>query len=281
MASGKHAEAARKISPDDPAVANFLSAYQAGNHGTASRFLKELFAVSPCRQPSPPPPAGGSASGGPSPAPAGGGGFHGLFRCFEAEPASFPEGGPAKKKLYSKPACCYFKGMDKITAIIVTAVLATGIAAGIGFCVWLVKSFLTKTAEHIKELLDRDRTSLSEKIGHIEKNLGEKVGNIEELLDRDRTRINEKIGHIEKNLGEKVGNIEELLDRDRTRINEKIGHIDKQFETIDKQLSNHITETNKKIDKLAEGQAKLEAKISDGQAELYKLLSSKSPDKKK
>ena len=82
-----------------------------------------------------------------------------------------------------------------------------------------------------------------------------------------------------------INNIEKVL-------GEKIGHIDKQ-------LSNHITETNDKIKelkadvkelksgqadlavKIAEGQAKLETKISDGQAELYKLLSLKSPDKKK
>ena len=70
-----------------------------------------------------------------------------------------------------------------------------------------------------------------------------------------------------------IGNIEKLFDRDRTNLNEKIGRIDSQ-------LSNHITETNKKIEKLTEGQAKLEAKISEGQAELYKLLSLKSPDKK-
>ena len=107
--------------------------------------------------------------------------------------------------------------------------------------------------------------------------------------------LKKDIKNIEKVLGEKVGNIEKLLDRDRARFNEKIGHIDKQ-------LSNHITETNKKIDKLSEGQAALEVKIEKGQAalevkiekgqaalevknaerhaELYKLLSSKIPDKK-
>ena len=144
--------------------------------------------------------------------------------------------------------------MDSLTALIEAAALPVILTAGIGFCVWLVKGFLTKTAEHIKELLDRDRTSLSEKIGHIEKNLGEKIGNIDKLLDRDRASINEKFGHI------------------------------------DKQLSNHITETNKKIDKLAEGQAKLEkgqikleanleAKLEKKIDSLFKLYL-KSPDKK-
>ena len=141
--------------------------------------------------------------------------------------------------------------MDNLTALIEAAALPVILTAGIGFCVWLVKGFLTQTTEHIEKLLDRDRASFNEKFGHIEK----------------------------------------LLDRDRASFNEKFGHIDKQFETINKQLSNHITETNKKIDKLAEGQAKLEVKILDGQAklevkiaegqaELYKLLSSKSPEKK-
>ena len=116
--------------------------------------------------------------------------------------------------------------MDKITAIIISAILSAGFAGAIGFCVWLVKGFLAKTTEHIKELLDRDRTSLTEKIGRIEK-----------------------------------------------------------------QLSNHITETNDKIDKLtervselevknAERHAELEVKNAERHAELYKLLSSKSPDKK-
>ena len=134
--------------------------------------------------------------------------------------------------------------MDKLTAIIVTAVLSTGFAAAIGFCVWLVKNFLTKTTEHIEKLLDRDRANLSNKIGNIEK-----------LLDRDRAILNEKIGRIEKQLSNHI-----------TDTNKKI-----------EKLAEGQADLAVKI---AEGQAKLETKISDGQAELFKLLSLKSPDKK-
>ena len=106
------------------------------------------------------------------------------------------------------------------------------------------------------------------------------IGNIEKLLDRDRTNLKELLDRDKTSL-------KELLDKDRTSLNEKIGRIEKQFKTIDKQLSNHITDTNKKIEKLAEGQAELvkgqaelAVKIAEGHAELYKLLSSKSPDNK-
>ena len=140
--------------------------------------------------------------------------------------------------------------------------------------------YIDKAAEKAHAKFESDRELLRKDIGKIEK-----------LLDRDRTSL------------------KELLDRDRASFNEK-------FEHIDKQLSNHITETNDKIKELqadvkglksgqaalevknaerhaelAEGQAKLEVKIEKGQAalevknaerhaELYKLLSSKSPDKK-
>ena len=121
--------------------------------------------------------------------------------------------------------------------------------------------------------------------------------------------LKQDIRHAKESAAKDFGNIEKLLDRDRASLNEKFGHIDKQ-------LSNHITETNDKIKELqadvkglksgqaalevkiekgqaalevknaerhaelAEGQAKLEVKIADGHAELYKLLSSKIPDKK-
>ena len=135
--------------------------------------------------------------------------------------------------------------MDKITALIEAAALPVILTAGIGFCVWLVKGFLTKTTEHIKELLD------------------EKIGRIEKLLDRDRASFNEKIGHIDKQLSNHI-----------TETNDKI----KELKADVKELKSGQADLAVKI---AEGQAKLETKISDGQAELYKLLSLKSPDKKK
>ena len=112
--------------------------------------------------------------------------------------------------------------MDSLTALIEAAALPVILTAGIGFCVWLVKGFLT---------------------------------NIEKIFEQ-------KLGHTEKILGEKIGH-------------------------IDKQLNNHITETNDKIKELQadvkelkSGQAALEVKNAERHAELYKLLSSKSPDKK-
>ena len=79
------------------------------------------------------------------------------------------------------------------------------------------------------------------------------IKNIEKVLDRDRTSL------------------KGLLDRDRASINEKIGHIDKQ-------LSNHVTETNDKIkelkadvkglksgqDKLAVGKPPLKSRMLKG-----------------
>ena len=95
--------------------------------------------------------------------------------------------------------------------------------------------------------------------------------------------LKQDIRHAKESAAKDFGSIEKLLDRDRASINEKFGHIDKQ-------LSNHITETNKKIDKLAEGQAKLEkgqikleanleAKLEKKIDSLFKLYL-KSPDKK-
>ena len=197
---------------------------------------------------------------------------------------------PAKKKLYSKPACGYFRGSELLFAGRLTALRPAGLEGRsevMGLNKWLFDAvaapYIDKAAEKAHAKFESDRELLRKDIGNIEK-----------LLDRDRASLNEKIGNIEK-----------LLDRDKASLNEKIGNIEKL-------LSNHVTETNDKIKELkgevkelksgqaelADGQAKLEVKIAEGQAELaggqaklevknaerhaelYKLLSSKSPDKK-
>ena len=199
-------------------------------------------------------------------------GFAGLFRLKLS--ASFPvlfaaALPPAEKKLYSKPACGYFRGSELLFAGRLTALRPAGLEGRsevMGLNKWLFDTvaapYIDKAAEQAHAKFESDRELLRKDIGKIEKLLDRDRTSLKELLDRDRTSLNE------------------LLDRDRTSINEKIGNIDKQFETIDKQLSNHITETNKKIDKLAERVSELEVKNAERHAELYKLLSSKSPDKK-
>ena len=70
MASGEYEEAALRISPSDPAVSAFLSAYRSRDYNRASDLLNRLFSRSPCRQASPPAPAPGT----PPPRVGGGGG---------------------------------------------------------------------------------------------------------------------------------------------------------------------------------------------------------------
>ena len=68
------------------------------------------------------------------------------------------------------------------------------------------------------------------KIGHVEENLGVKIGHLGEdrqrgegtdhRVDNVEANVNVKIGHVEKNLGDKIGYVEKNL-------HEKIGHIEK------------------------------------------------------
>ena len=158
---------------------------------------------------------------------------------------------PLKKKLYSKTACGYFRGMNEITALIEAAALPVIFTGGIGFCVWLVKGFLT----NIEKIFEQ-------KLGHTEKVLGEKIGHIDKQLNNHITETNDKIKELQADVkGLKSG---------QAALEVKIEKGQAALEV--KNAERHA--------ELAEGQAKLEVKIADGQAELYKLLSSKSPDKK-
>ena len=104
MASGEYEEAALRISPSDPAVSAFLSAYRSRDYNRASDLLNRLFSRSPCRQASPPAPApgtppvivgGGGTSGGgsltPSPPPP--------PSCQASTTSACPSSPPAECKL--------------------------------------------------------------------------------------------------------------------------------------------------------------------------------------
>ena len=130
--------------------------------------------------------------------------------------------------------------MKEITALIEAAASPVILTAGIGFCVWLVKGFLT---------------------------------NIEKIFEQ-------KLGHTEKILGEKIGHIDKQLNNHITETNDKIKELQADVKGLKSGQAKLEVKNAERHAELAEGQAKLEVKIAEGQTELYKLLSSKSPDKK-
>ena len=83
------------------------------------------------------------------------------------------------------------------------------------------------------------------------------IGHTKEVLSKD-------IEDGKESAAKNSGHIKELLSRDKESLSQGMKHLEKL-------LSNHVTDTNKKIDKLEAGQVKLEDKIEDlkgGQAKL-------------
>ena len=86
-----------------------------------------------------------------------------------------PAARPAKKVLTGKPACGYFNGMSEKIAFLEAFPEEWKAAAVILIVLWYKFRFLQQDNNYIKELLDGDRTSLNEKIGHIDKQLSNHI----------------------------------------------------------------------------------------------------------
>ena len=157
--------------------------------------------------------------------------------------------------------------MNEITAIIVTAFFA----GTVGFCVWLVKGFLTQT----KETLKKD-------IGRIEGD----IANINKLLTNHITDTHKEIKDLIKGQADLAAKLERgqaefaaKMEAGQAEFAAKMEAGQAKLEGKIEELEGGQAKLERKIEDLKGGQADLAVKIAEGQAELYKLLSLKSREK--
>ena len=88
---------------------------------------------------------------------------------------------------------------------------------------------------------------------------------IHRLLKQDMRYLKKDIDNLDTKLSKEIKHLKKDIDNLDTKLSKEIKHTREllvlKLEPIEKQLTNHVTDTDKKINKLAEGQVRLEAKL--------------------
>ena len=122
------------------------------------------------------------------------------------------------------------------------------------FAVALIGGLALFAAILIHRLLKTDMRYLKKDIDNLDTNLSKEMQHLKGDIDNLDTKLSKEMQHLDAKLSKEIQHLD-------TKLSKEIKHtrdlLITALKPIQEQLTNHVTDTDKKIDKLAEGQAAL------------------------